>query len=445
MIVQALTDKQRAAILLSRSRKVTIYEGAVRSAKTITSLLDWIALVRTAPPGRLAIIGKTERTLRNNVIGPLQDMLGKRRVAYNRGLGEITMFGRTILVIGANDERASDKIRGVTLAGAYVDEATILPESFWQMLLTRLSVKGSRLLATTNPDSPAHPLKVGYLDRAADHLTSTGSHVQHFGIGWSSSYDIVNNGEPNPDDPKAPLDLCRLSFVIDDNPTLDPDYRKFIRSTYVGLWFKRFILGMWVAAEGAIYDMLTDAHQATAPTTVGQCWLGIDYGTSNPTHAVLLATDWVNGRLHAVAEWRHDGRAQRALTDAELSKQLQTWVGTLKLDHEGITPILDPSAASMRVQMRNDGWHTQPADNRVLDGIRSVSNLLGQNRLVIDTDKCPELWRELQGYSWDSKAQKKGEDKPLKQNDHGCDSLRYACMAAWPVWRTWTSGLQLAA
>ena len=445
MIVQALTAKQQTAVALSGRHRLAVYEGSVRSSKTITSLLDWLAFVRTAPPGPLLMVGKTERTLERNVIGPLTEMLGRHRCRLNRGTGELHLLGRTILLAGAADERAQEKIRGLTLAGAYVDEASLVPESFWSMLLTRLSVTGARLIATTNPDSPQHWLKRDYLERAQTHLTRRGT-VDELG---------------------GPVDCVRLSFHLADNPTLDPAYLAFLEASYVGLWRRRFIDGDWVAAEGAIYDMLDleHAHRVrwddVRRKLTGRHWVGLDYGQSNPFHAVLLGTT-VDERLIVCGEWRYDGRAQhRQLDDGEYEARLRGWLDAGAdipapdgLEPGGVWPertAVDPSAASFRSMLRARGWTgLVAADNAVTDGIRNVSSLLAARRLLFAADErgtpaAPELEREMTGYVWDPKAQKKGEDEPLKQDDHGADGLRYGVQVCRSVWRPWLSGLQLAA
>ena len=166
MSLAELSEKQREAALLAE-RRLNVWEGAVRSGKTISSIVAWLAFVRTGPAGPLLMVGKTQRTLKRNIIDPLIEILGPRRCRYAQGSGELWLLGRRVYVVGANDERAQEKIRGLTLAGAYADEASTLPESFWSMLLTRLSVDGARLFATTNPDAPTHWLKRSYLDRPA--------------------------------------------------------------------------------------------------------------------------------------------------------------------------------------------------------------------------------------------------------------------------------------
>lgn len=410
-------------------RRITIYDGAVRSGKTITSELEFIRFVKHGPPGPLAAVGKTERTLYRNVIAPLEEFLRPRGgFHYNQGNGEVHTLGRTIYVYGANDRTAEEKIRGVTLAGLYGDELTLWPESMFKMSLSRLSIPGARLIGTTNPDAPAHWLNRGFLERANE------------------------------------LNLRRHQFTLHDNPNLDKDYIADLEREYTGLWRERFILGKWVAAEGAVYGMLDPARHLVdalpwedaagklipAKAALTTTWLAADYGTTNPTvFGALTAYEEV---LYLHHEWRWDATARnRAMTDAELSKAFLGWAEyQVKLPVKRIFP--DPSAASFIEQLRRDGVrHTallEPAEKIVLDGIREVSSLLSLEKLklhrpttAVRPQSAPEeqltTWDELSSYAWDPKEADKGEDVPIKQNDHGPDMLRYAVMGARYAWRRW--------
>ena len=424
MSMQPLSAKQRRSAALAEKR-LNVWEGAVRSGKTIASMIAWLAFVRRGPAGPLLMVGRTERTLKRNIIDPLTQLLGAHRCQYVQGRGELELLGRRIYIVGANDERAQEKIRGLTLAGAYVDEASTLPESFWSMLLSRLSVEGARLYATTNPDSPTHWLKRSYLDRPAVWIRGDG--------------EMLLGGE-------EALELARFSFRLADNETLPAAYVTAISREFAGLWHKRFILGEWVAAEGAVYEMLEASaggrHVESELPALDFHTLGIDYGTTNPFHALIVAVG-ADERLHVCREWRYDHRAHdRKLTDADYSRRLMAWLrdGADGLT-DGVVPlrdvVLDPSAASFRAQLRADGWSwASGADNAVLDGIRSVASLLAAGRLVIH-ESCEALIRELEGYAWDPKASERGLDAPLKEDDHGPDALRYAVMAMRRYWRSW--------
>lgn len=401
-----LSRKQKDSILAAVCR-INIWHGAIRSGKTIGSILAWLLYVRTAPPGPLAVIGKTRDTIARNVLDVIADLMPSA-ISYTRGATTCRILGRLVHVIGANDARAESRLRGLTLAGTYVDEVTLVPEAFFVQLLGRLSVPGARLFGTTNPDSPSHWFKKKYLDRASE------------------------------------LDMYVVHFELADNPSLSDDYVAALRAEFAGLWFKRFILGLWVSAEGAIYGMLDEelhCHRAPDRELWNAAWVGIDYGTSNPTHAVLMVL--AQDKLWCVAEWEHDGRAKGQITDAEISKRLATWLAPL-LDDTGFTPavVLDPSAASLRTQMRADGWPgLRSADNRVDVGLRAVASLIAGGRLIIDRHGCPVLWDQMCGYVWDEAALARGEEKPQKENDHGPDGVRYEVMAARVVWRAWLPNL----
>lgn len=411
-LLERFSPKQVLSISAA-NRRINLWEGAVSSGKTIASLWAWMDFVRTASTtGELVMVGKTRDSVYRNALQPLMnpEIFGELalQVDYNPGAPTAKVFGRLVHVIGANDIKSESKIRGMTCAGAYVDEATLLPEPFWDMLLTRMRVRGARIYATTNPDSPAHWLKAKFIDL-----------------------------------PEQRRAMKVFSFTLDDNIHLDAEYVAHIKASNVGLFYKRFVLGQWVAAQGAIYDMFEDSRHVVDIVPAIRQWIavGIDYGTSNPTHAVLLGLG-VDDCLYVTSEWRYDARAQqRQLTDVETSEQLVLWLRGLQPPgsrDRGVQPmftVVDPSAASFHAQLRRDGLHPVPAHNKVLSGIRLVSNLLASDRLRIHRG-CAHLLKEIQGYVWDEKAALLGEDKPLKQNDHGADALRYAIKTTQHIWRS---------
>lgn len=422
MSTHPLSGKARRSVTLA-DRRINVWEGSVRSSKTVSSLVAWLDYARNGPAGNLLMAGKTARTLQRNIIDPLTEMLGRRRCRYVAGVGELHLLGRRVYVASANDERAQERIRGLTLAGAYVDEATTIPESFWSMLLTRLSVEGARLLATTNPDNPTHWLKRDYLDRAALHLTGPGRLDQH--------------GDPDR------LDLARFSFQLADNPHLPAAYLDALQREFTGLWRRRYILGEWVLAEGAVFDMWNHEQHVVSSLPRMTRWIGagVDYGTTNPFAALLLGLA-DDGRLYLTQEYRHDSRrAGRQKTDQEYSEDLRDWLAGADRPGEngrGVTPewtVVDPSAASFLAQLYDDRMYgVAPADNAVLDGIRTVSNLLATDRLKVH-ESCTGLVDEMPGYSWDDTFAEKGEDVPIKVNDHSIDAARYVLHTTQAAWR----------
>lgn len=410
----ALSPKQRLSIIQADA-PVNIWAGAVRSGKTLASILAWLDFVRQAPPGKLLMVGKTLQTLERNVLDEMAAYFPARlkAVEHTNGASTARVLGREVITLGANDARAESRIRGITLAGAYVDELTLLPdEGYWLQLLARLSVDGARLYGTTNPDNPTHWLKRGPIDKAAE---------------WGFRH---------------------WHFTLDDNPALTDEYVARMKATHTGLWFKRNILGLWVLAEGAIYDMVDWTGEGEPIVKANprreevEAWhVAIDYGTAGTTVAILLAA--CTDRIVAVHEWRWvAAERQRQLTDAAVSTELRAWLDTAVTADLGYRPtlssvVIDPSASSLITQLCVDRWpRVTPADNSVVDGIRTVASLFALDRLHIH-QRCRGLIDEMAGYVWDPKAAEKGEDKPIKAADHGPDALRYGLMALYRVWRWW--------
>jgi len=402
-MIDLKTGKQLDSILDSTAR-INIWQGSVSSGKTISSLIRWIEFCQSGTKGNLLMIGKTERTLKRNVIDVLSEMLdGSGSFITRTGSGEIQIGNRTIYIVGANDERAEAKIRGLTLAGAYGDEVTLWSESFFNMLLSRLRVPNAQMFITTNPDSPNHWLKKKFLDREDE------------------------------------LDIKNFAFQLGDNHTLDPKYVEALKAEYSppsSLWYRRFINGEWIMAEGAVYDCFDRPENVVSELPkMREYYVGIDYGTTNPLCALLVG-EGEDDQLYVIKEYYYDSvKSQRQLSDAEYSAELKKF-----LDGYDIKKIfVDPSAASFITQLwRDNHLGVTKANNKVEDGIRIVYNLIGSRKLKIHSS-CNRLIDEIESYVWDVKQQERGEDKPLKRNDHAVDALRYVMIALGAVWRHWIS------
>ena len=391
----AFTEKQKAFISdwkHDRLKRINILEGSVRSGKTFSSLIMWALWLATRPAdGKYLMVGRTLTTLKRNCLEPLQALLGEDNMHMSIPAKRAEIFGRHVDLEGAANALSENKIRGVTLSGAYVDELTLLPEDFFTMLLSRLSTEGAKLFGTTNPDSPRHWLKVNFLD-------------------------------------KPGLDIYRIKFLLDDNTTLPPDYIENLKREYTGVFYRRFILGDWVAAEGAIYPMFDLSKHVSdkVPEKLYMHWIAADIGHTNPTAFLRLAAG-DDGRIWVVDEYYHMADKSGAKSPKQYARDMQTFA--LK----GPSPdavIIDPAAEGFILQLREDApsLRIKRADNTVLEGIQLVSSAIDAGVLMIHP-RCKHLIDEIQGYSWDAKAQQRGEDKPVKTNDHACDALRYALMA----------------
>lgn len=400
-----ISARQHESISQSTAR-VNIWDGSIRSGKTIASIIRFLIAIEFGPTsGSIVMIGRTRDSVWRNVIAPLQDSglfsLISKAIVGNYGAPTVMILGRTVHILGAHDVKAEKSLRGLTVALAYVDEVTVIGEEFFIQLLGRMSVPGAQLFGTTNPDSPAHWLKRKFLDRV-DQLP----------------------------------DWRRFHFQLADNPGLTQAYVDSISREFTGLWYRRFILGEWVQAEGAIYDTWDPSrHVVTAeqvPSMDRILALGIDQGTTNPTRGLLLGL--AQHKLWTLDEWA----PPTGLTDAAQSQQLREWLVTREnmVWRHPEWLFVDPAAASFRVQLIEDGiTNVGLGANAVLPGIRTISSLLATAQIMVVGDNCPNLVEEIPGYVWDPKKTAKGEDAPIKVNDHAVDGWRYAVHTSRVLWR----------
>lgn len=402
------TPKQRWLMGLwqkNKLKRINILEGSVSSGKTWVSLVLWAFWVHEMPddPDYLYLMSaRSLTTLKRNCLLLLQSLVGESNFRFSISQKEGWLFGRHILLEGANDIQAEAKIRGLTLQGAYCDEVTKLPEDFFTMLLSRLRKHGAKLICTTNPDYPGHWLKSHYIDRADE------------------------------------LDLLDVTFTLDDNTTLPRDYEENIKKEYTGVFYDRFILGLWVLAEGLIYPMYQDAlvDQIPEGDPEGMC-ISMDYGTMNAFAAILWKK--YHGVWYGVDGYYYSGRdTGMQKTDGEylidieakFAKEIQECMTaiqrSMQMDYDRpaskIEVIIDPSAASFIALLKQSGWaKVRPADNDVLNGIRETASAMNTGKI--------KVWRgikqwseEMGGYVWDEKSE---DERPVKIADHYCDATRY--------------------
>lgn len=372
---------------------INILEGSVRSGKTFIVNLAWTLFILNSPHDVFLMSGESTDSLYRNVIGDMIFILGRSRAVYQdsaKGGAQliINYNGKTKICYCRGGSKANDegKIRGITIGGWMADEITLHHESFVKQALSRMSLEGAKAFWTTNPDSPYHYIKTEYIDKAQE------------------------------------KGYYHLHFNLDDNLTLSEEYKKNIKNAYSGVFYQRFILGLWILAEGVIYDMFNKTIHVvpTMERKYTKKYISIDYGTQNPTTFGMYGKDDI-GQWYKIKEYHHSGREEKLQkTDVEYADDLEKF-----MDHDkSITVIVDPSAASFIAELRKREIKVRKAKNDVLEGIRNVGNAL-KNGLIFFNDCNIETFKEFETYIWDEKSSLKGEDKPVKENDHHMDNLRY--------------------
>ena len=284
------------------------------------------------------------------------------------------------------DISSESKVRGWTLAGALLDEVTLMPVDFIDSIMDRCSVPGAKVIMACNPGGPAHPVKQKFIDRPASAVTV-------------------------------------VPFELSDNPTLTQAYIDGLHARYTGAMLQRMVFGKWAASSGAVYPNWSDALGKAPPLdTAWRFRLAGDYGSASVTHMLLIAL-FPDGSRWAVKEWVYDGRVSGQLTEEQQARKVNRELVRGRSISE---VVIDPAALAFRMALGKElQVPIQLADNEVLPGIQKVTEEIDTGLVRIDEDGCPELVRQGYNYTWDERAGELGEDKPVKADDHGPDALRY--------------------
>ncbi len=336
-----------------------------------------------------AICGRTIESLRRNVIVHMPVWLeGIFTVEERRSENKmvVTIGGRsnTYYLFGGRDESSYTLIQGITLAGVLFDEVALMPRSFVEQAMARCSVSGSKFWFNCNPESPGH---------------------------WFYTEWICKSKERN---------MLYLHFTMDDNLSLDDKIKARYEEMYSGVFYDRYIKGLWRVAEGLIYPMFTEANLVDCVPDGDEYYISCDYGTLNPFSAGLWC--WDGKTATRIREYYYSGREkQQSKTDEEYYKELERLAGNLPIR----SVIVDPSAASfIEVIRRHHRYTVRKAVNDVTPGIATVARYLMDGTIKVHRS-CKDSIREFGLYRWDEKAT---EDRPIKANDHAMDDMRYFVM-----------------
>lgn len=371
-----------------------ICDGSIRSGKTTVMSLSFIMWAMETFDGlNFAVCGKTIQSLRRNVIGQLKMMLLSRGYRVEEHRSENYMVIRmgakenTFYLFGGKDEGSQDLIQGITLAGVFFDEVALMPESFVNQATGRCSVDGSKYWFNCNPESPSHYIKTEWIDKITE------------------------------------KNMIRVHFTMRDNPSLSAKVIERYERMYKGVFYDRFIRGLWVIAEGLVYGMFDKEknifHGEYTYSPQSSYYLSIDYGTMNP-FAVGLMELQNSGRVRMLREGHYSGREKGVTIDNEAYyKMIQEVAGEFPIT----SIVIDPSAAAMKATIRKYGEYTcTDGNNDVLNGIQEVTKYLNLGMLQIH-ESCTETQKEFGAYAWDEKAV--GEDRVIKEYDHHMDLIRY--------------------
>ncbi|MBQ8579371.1 MAG: PBSX family phage terminase large subunit [Oscillospiraceae bacterium] len=365
-----------------------VCDGAVRSGKTMAMGLGFFLWAQATFDGqKCGICGKTISSVRRNVLMEVLPRLEGLGATWKESRSENCLTVRFLghenryFLFGGRDESSASLIQGITFAGVLLDEVALMPRSFVEQACARCSVSGSRLWFNCNPAGPGH---------------------------WFYRTWILEAEKRN---------CLRLHFTMEDNPSLTEAIRRRYRKLYTGVFYRRFILGQWVQAEGRVYDFFEPDMVWPAPQSCDQWYISCDYGTVNPTSMGLWGRS--EGVWYRVKEFYFSSRQQqRQMTDEEYADALER----LAAGRHITAVIVDPSAASFIAVLRRRGIPVRKAKNDVLSGIRLTADCLKSGRIVI-CEGCDDCLRELDSYVWDLEGGEK--ERVVKENDHAMDDMRY--------------------
>lgn len=401
-IIQKLKPlSMKAVASIKADGWMTVWEGSVRSGKTVASLIAWILYICNSKEKQFVMTGNTFASLIHNTIDGefgllnlFEGMLTMRRDAS--GANCLFIMGKKILLFGAHDESDYKRIKGLTVGGWYADEVATHPESFIVEAMNRtVASRDRRIFWTLNPCVPSHYIYRNFTDL------------------WEGSKGYN-----------------RFHFTLDDNLSLSEERKAELASQYVGRFKAINILGLRVAAEGVVYECFTQDLLYSKPPCLENSvkYVACDYGTINPC-VFLMCEQNADGMIYVTREFRWDSRKMMAQkTDEQYVEDMKAFAGHPESTDCNI--IVDPSASSFITALTMAGYCVIKGNNDVMLGIRRVSSLMARKRIRISRE-CVGLIAELEAYCWDEKAcQQRGEERPLKINDHGPDALRYYCMTA---------------
>jgi PBSX family phage terminase large subunit len=383
--------------ILEANAKWNFAHGSVRSGKTNGTAFKFMLDVEKCPDDNIWMAGKSATTIYDNVINLIetspQFRIWQPFIKWDAGKRILYYKDKKIKTVGIKDKGAIGYLQGKTMSLFYGDEMTLYPPEVIMMIDSRLSCPWSRGYGSMNPTYPQHIIKQ-----------------------W---IDAGLRGDKN---------YYSLHFNLNDNPYVDKDYKDRI-SKSTGIFYRRNYLGEWCLAEGAIFDFFDRGlFVKKRPPRCAEYYIaGIDVGTSNAFVCLVIgvSTGRYDQQGHCMwveKEYFWDSRKQgKAKTNLEYANDVEDFLAPY-----GVKQVyIDPSAAAMKEELRRKHIAVIDAKNDVYNGITKMASEMQDGNLFI-LSCCENTIREIESYVWDPKASERGEDEPLKQDDHCMDALRYA-------------------
>lgn len=398
-----LSDKQKE-FWNADFHRWNIKHGATRSGKTY---LDYFMIPkrireRTGKDGLVLLLGNTKGTLQRNVIEPMQNIYGADMVSSIRSDNTAQMFGERVHCLGADNIKHVDRVRGMSVKYAYGDEIVTWNEEVFQMLKSRLDKPYSCFDGTCNPKNPDH---------------------------WVKNFLMSD------------ADIFEQSYTIDDNPFLDEVVREEMKREHSGIFYDRYILGLWTVAEGLVFPYLSDDIELfllNEEYKAGKIVIGIDFG-GNGSATRFCASAFVGGydKIIVLAE------AGLPITDridandickayVEFYKMVQIDYGSINaVQCDNASPTMINSLVSAAKEVGLQHRHISGViKNEVADRPRTIDRMLNSGRLLI-SKRCKETIKALSQLRWDEKNPDRPEDKNIGNINDIYDAFCYS-------WITWT-------
>lgn len=323
------------------------------------------------------LAGVSSATIQKNVLQELYNMYNIDPKFDKHG--NFKLFGVKVVQAYTGNISGVGAVRGMTAFGAYINEASLAKQEVFAEIVSRCSGTDARILADTNPDNPEHWLKKEYIDKSSSNIRS-------------------------------------FHFQLDDNAFLSERYRTNIKeSTPSGMFYDRDIKGLWVSADGVVYqDFDASKHYIRSEDlpSLSKFYCGVDWGYEH----------W--GSIVVIGE-TDDGTAFLIEEHAKQHEEIDYWVEIAKGIQERYgsrVPFYCDSARPEHVaRFRREHIEAFDGEKARLSGVESVAKRIKQDRLFVCRDKVSKFPGEIYQYVWD---EKKGE--PIKLFDDVLDALRYA-------------------